>query len=421
MLVLLGAGKLVVDGLPRRPDEIDAVVFTDPGHEWSFTYDLIPRVEAYCRRFGLRFLWQKKPPAEGPDGWIAWMAHQVRAREQARAVGRASATFGDPPWRREPPVTIEARAASGYYHQRIPLFEDYGAKDAWISKDDSSCTIIHKIVPNREMLVDLQIERFGRLPERPGTKRRSEMARQGEAWGDAVRAGQARPHLMLIGYAADETTRLSEVKEKPAGKTVPWNQDVDTEAYPLMEMGIDKGDEQAVLERELGVDSHGRFVAGGFDDVKKSGCRSCKEQDVAQFWMLRTLDPAYFAQIEDHERRVVARTGPWQAIFPKKLVAVLARRPDEINPAVVAYQQEGLFVLLAYQAELTDGKAWVPVGPTRAPKLAAKGYKVVAHVWIPLGPAVDRWLAAFQARHGRDPDVEEVARKEYRGCSLQSA
>ena len=54
MLVLLAQGKLLIEGKPRGPDEIDAVVFTDPGHEWEFTYDLIPRVQKFCDRYGIR-------------------------------------------------------------------------------------------------------------------------------------------------------------------------------------------------------------------------------------------------------------------------------------------------------------------------------------------------------------------------------
>ena len=125
MLVLLAQGKLVVEGKPRGPDEIDAVVFTDPGHEWSFTYDLIPRVKAFCKKHGIRFIVQEKPPKEGPKGWLKWMQHQIATRERAKRQGRGRVgAFGTPPWREDPPASIEARAASGYYHDRIPLFDD---------------------------------------------------------------------------------------------------------------------------------------------------------------------------------------------------------------------------------------------------------------------------------------------------------
>jgi hypothetical protein len=439
MLVLLAAGKLVVDERGRRigPKDIDAVVFTDPGHEWSFTYDLIPRVQAFCDRYGLRFLWQKKPPAEGPKGWVSWMHHQMRSRE-------AESSFGVPPWRTNPPASIEARCVSGYYHQRIPLFDDYGSKDAWITKDDSSCTVVHKIVPNRELLVDLQMERFGMLPERQGTNRRLEMTRQGEAWGDAVRRGDRQSHLMFIGYAADELDRLSEVKEKKT-KSIPWTLDFDTEAYPLMLMGIKKGDdEQAVLDREIGVDRNLRFVVGGFSDVKKSGCRSCKEQDAAQWWMLRELDPVWFRQMVDHERRVVVRTGPWQAIFPKSYAAVIfsvRRRRDEsegefrdramdsakVNPYVSEARRLGQEVTIARQVKVIDeetgkvSKKWERISKLNPASEFDEGDRAYAHVWIPIEQVVDRWLDSYRKAFHKDPVWEEVARKEYRGgCAAAS-
>ena len=113
MLVLLAQGKLVVEGKPRGPSEIDAVVFTDPGHEWQFTYDLIPRVKAFCDRYGIRFLVQSKPPKEGKKGWIGWMHHQIAERKRAKKQGRTVQTFGTPPWRENPPASIEKRCETG--------------------------------------------------------------------------------------------------------------------------------------------------------------------------------------------------------------------------------------------------------------------------------------------------------------------
>lgn len=385
LLVLLVAGKLVVNGEILHAEGVDAVVFTDPGHEWAFTYALIPRVRQFCEAHGLRFLVQSKPPAEGPDGWAAW----VRYQSSVRAAG--SSHFGTPPWRRDPPASIEARCASGYYHLRAPLFEDYSAKDAWIAKDDSSCTVNHKIAPNRELVADLQVETYGRLDEVVGSKKRLPWTRQAEAWSAEVRGGRAAPHLMLIGYAADEQKRLSEVA-KPEGDFT----DFETEAYPLMEMGIAKADEQALLDSLPGVDAAGVLRPGGFSDVRKSGCCSCKEQDVAQFWMLRELDPGYFAKVLDHEKRVVARTGPWQAIFPKRFVArdVRTGRP---NPMVESFRRGGYVV----GEREVQGREYV-------------------YVWVPLAERVSEWEAVFWMTTGRTPTVEEVAKKEYRGgCSVE--
>ena len=515
MLVLLAQGKLVVEGVPRGPDEIDAVVFTDPGHEWQFTYDLIPRVKAFCDRYRIRFLVQSKPPREGKKGWLGWMQHQIAERERAKRQRRVS-KFGTPPWRKDPPASIEARCASGYYHDRIPLFDDYAAKEAWIAKDDSTCTINHKIKPNRELLVDLMEERFG--PQVYGDlTARLPYTRSGQSWGNRVRAGRAdgsktpRPHLMLIGYAADEQKRLVEARKAEKDRE-GWTEDFDSEAYPLMEMGITKEGETPYLEGLPGVGPDGKFRNGGFSDVKKSGCRSCIHQDAAQWWMLRHLDPDYFEERAEHERRVVRRTGPWQAIFPKSVPFIVPVRKIGIrcpecgaaagercfkvvppyiqarkidircpecgvpagedcigargvpvkafhgtrdpggkrvknpawlpgakgpvmggfhdardpggkrieNPVLTEYRKSGFSPTLAWQDTEYDEdgkekKVWVRVsGSQKAPE----GEPVRAHIWIPVSDVVDRWLADYRTRFGREPEWEEVARKEYRACAV---
>ena len=427
MLVLLAQGKLLIEGKPRGPDEIDAMVFTDPGHEWEFTYDLIPRVQKFCDRYGIRFLVQSKPKKEGKDGWFSWMQHQIAERERAKRQGREVTTFGTPPWRKNPPASIEERCASGYYHDRIPLFDDYAAKEAWIAKDDSTCTINHKIKPNRELLVDLMEERFG--PQDYGTlKARLPYTRQGQSWGNRVRAGRAdgsntpRPHLMLIGYAADEQKRLVEARkaEKKSGKK-GWTLDFDTEAYPLMDMNITKAGETPYLEGLLGVGPDGKFRNGGFSDVKKSGCRSCIHQDAAQWWMLRHLDPDYFEERVKHQQRVVKRTGPWQAIFPEQFVA-FNRTTGKENPRIEASKKKGATIVFARQEvnlksrKKPKEKIWVRVSHPKED--GPNGERVMAFVFTPVSERVDRWLAEYREKNGRDPEWEEVARKEYRACAI---
>lgn len=559
MLVLLAQGELVVEGKKRGPDEVDAVVFTDPGHEWPFTYDLIPRVQAFCAKYTIRFLWQKKPPADGPGGWIAWLRHQNALR------ARGSTQFGTPPWRRDSALDraqarvdeaqarvdgarprsperkaanealeeaklalrtavpasyrIEDRCARGYYHARIPLFDDYMAKDAWIAKDDSSCTIIHKITPNREMLADLQEERFGRLIPLPDTARRGYWQRQAEAWNPpgAFAPSEWRPHLMLIGYAADEEGRLTAVKDD--GESFAG---FESEAYPLMAMKIPKTGEQAFLGSLEGVDARMRFRPGGFSDVWKSGCVSCIHQDVAQWWMASQLVPDQFEARVEHERGVVARVGPIQAIFPLKLPArvrvtkgevpcdacgAMANQPclgrsgpvasfhaergrdrgpgwqeqTRANPALAQHQAARRLIAFArpvkiwvYNAkkdeeeektvwervrldpdrgvtarqvpdpeDLKAERPWTPV-----PASASDPRGVAAFVWIPIRERVKAWHAEYVATwrkpqlgtgprakvlqvdatgalsgtrgsERREPDVEEIARKEYRGCPLE--
>jgi len=382
MLGLLGAHQLVVEGQERGPDEIDAVVFSDPGGEWEFTYDLIPRVRAFCREHGLRFLVQNKPPAEGPGGWIAWKRHQKTIADALAVQGKTphGSSYGKPPWRKHRPATIGERAASGYYHARIPLFEDYDRKSAWMIRKNPSCTILHKVEPNREMLQDLAQERFGAWATH-------------KAWSAAVDAGERRPHLMLLGLAADEPARLEKGKEESAKRMAKEGESYEAEAYPLEEMGIGKGDEQRFLDALPGVDPGGRLRKGGFSDVKKSGCRFCKYQDKQQFWMLRELDPEFFERVVDLERRNLARTGPWMAIFPRSLSLQVRGKPSAL-----------------LQAERRKGHAITP-----DPEDPGK-------VWVhtPLDVLVQEWEDDYVAKHGRRPDWEEVAKKEYRGCRIET-
>ena len=381
MLALLGTHQLVIEGRERGPNEIDAVVFSDPGGEWDFTYELIPRVRAFCREHGLRFIVQNKPPAEGPGGWIAWKKHQKTIADALAARGKIAhgRSYGKPPWRRNPPATIEARAASGFYHARIPLFEDYDRKSAWMIMNNPSCTIQHKVEPNREMLEDLAQERFGAWAKH-GT------------WSRAVDAGERRPHLMLLGLAADEEKRLTKGKEESA-KRVALGRSYEAEAYPLEEMGIDKDDEQRLLDTLPGVDPAGRLRKGGFSDVKKSGCRFCKYQDKAQFWMLRELDPEFFDRVCDLEARNIVRAGPWMAIYPRSLSTLIRGKPS---------------ALLQQERKKGHRVTVDPEDPTQS--------------WVhtPLADAVQEWENAYVTKHGKRPDWEEVARKEYRGCRVEA-
>ena len=413
MLVLLAQGKLRAEGRLIGPKDIDAVVFTDVGHEWPFTYALIPRVRAFCEHYGMRFIVQERPPKEGPNGWLAWMKVQVKKREEAKAEGKSRARFGEPPWRQNPPAGVDARARSGYYNRRIPLFYDFASKDAIIRHDDPSCTIIHKIEPNREMLVDMATERG--LPTLP-----------------------VRPHLMLIGYAADEEQRIKEAAriEKLSAK---GGVQFDTEAYPLVEMGITKAMEQEILDREYGMApgsvaavswmsrsaASGGLVRGGFSDVKKSGCRMCKEQDRAQFYMLLKVDPEMFHEVEETEKRAVARTGPWMAVFSYHRKKKVRGVP---NPALEVFRKEGWLMGINPNTE-EKLRTKIDAAKQRGDRASVEALTVTLDkeienpsvwVYIPLRVQVMRWLEKYKAEHGgQEPDLEEIARKEYRGCAIE--
>ena len=71
------------------------------------------------------------------------------------------------------------------------------------------------------------------------------------------------------------------------------------------------------------------------------------------------------------------------------------------------------------EVEEVEKKRWIRV---RTPsEEGPNGERVVAHIWIPIADVVARWEAEYRTQHGRAPQWEEVARKEYRGCPMEKA
>jgi hypothetical protein len=68
-----------------------------------------------------------------------------------------------------------------------------------------------------------------------------------------------------------------------------------TEAYPLVELGVTKADEDAILIRH------------GLSHARKSGCAMCPFQPVGWYWALRETDPAGWAAVVAYERVALAR------------------------------------------------------------------------------------------------------------------
>ena len=232
MLGLLAEGRLVAEGRTLAREDIDAVVFADPGAEWAHTMALLPRVRRFCMRHDLRFLHLQKPSAE------AWSRYLAELPAPGSADRRAALSLR--PWRDMEPASIEEKAASGWYHLRAPILDDYQSSATIASRSKKDCTENHKVEPIRKVVSDLSLERFG-LDAR--------------GWGVQVRAGARWPHLNLIGIAADEAERAL-FAHPILGGAGPWYA---TEAYPLIEAGITKADEQPILTRH------------GFPDVTQSG------------------------------------------------------------------------------------------------------------------------------------------------------
>jgi len=221
MLCLLVEGELIAQGRKIGPEDVDAVVFSDTGAEWPHTMALLEDVRDICYDHGIRFFMLRKPDAELCQTW-------EQTKERAWIHNR---------W-----TTLEEKANEGGYHLRAQIFEDYKSRQTVVSLGKGDCTDNHKIQPIRRLINDLSIERFGK---------------KNRQWSAAVRNGETVPHITLIGYAADEASRIKTPKNAP--KFV-------TERFPLVEMGIDKASEQPILERH------------GLGHVRKSGCYGCPFQ-----------------------------------------------------------------------------------------------------------------------------------------------
>jgi hypothetical protein len=241
MLCLCFEGKLVVEGLGNvRPRDLDAVVFSNTGNEWDHTYALVPTLRKLCADHGVRFVVLEKGDL---------------------AKGTEVSSWAD----------IEAKAELGGYHVRPALMADFQSRATVASLGKGDCTDNHKIQPIRRFLNDISLVRFG-------CNNRSYSAK--------VKKGDRKPHVTIIGIAADETSRLHNGGKGP---------NYVTEAYPLVDLGIEKADEAPILAR------------WGLDHVRKSGCFMCPYQPAGWFWALSVSQPEQYAAVVEYERIALAR------------------------------------------------------------------------------------------------------------------
>lgn len=90
MICLLAKNQLMVNGEFLGPKDVDAVVFSDTGAEWRHTMDLIPRVQEFAEKNGIRFIWLQKPVPGTETGrqlqdWLRTMTQYRKDREQGWA------------------------------------------------------------------------------------------------------------------------------------------------------------------------------------------------------------------------------------------------------------------------------------------------------------------------------------------------
>lgn len=165
--------------------------------------------------------------------------------------------------------------------------------------------------PIRKVVGDLSVERFGL---------------DNVAWGAAVRAGERRPHLALIGIAADEAERAL-VTHPLRGGSGPWYV---TEAYPLLEAGLAKDDEADIL------------ADCGFDDAHKSGCVMCPFQPASWYWALRESDPVRWRRVVAYEAKALAANPRMFLLKTAPIAEVVEawrlRHPEATVAAVLAKQ-----------------------------------------------------------------------------------
>jgi hypothetical protein len=215
------------------------------------------------------------------------------------------------PWREEEATTsVEERAEGGWYHLRPGILEETQSRQTIAARGAKDGTVSHKIEPIRKLINDLALAWFG--------------VGNG-AWGALVRAGQRRPHLSLVGIAADELPRLHLGHPQDGGDGL-W---FVPEVYPLVELGLTKAYEDAILGRH--VLSHGR----------RSGCAMCPFQPVGCTWALRETDPVGWAAVVEYERAAlgqnprmfIVRQTPigkaaaaWRMKPPQAMVEVLDKR-----------------------------------------------------------------------------------------------
>lgn len=265
LVALAAAGELEVEGLGTIGlADIDAVVFSDTGCEWPHTYALIPAVQRLVEEAGGRFV---------------ILRHGEGDRE-----GPKPATWAD----------VERRARSGAYHLRPDIIDDYASRRTVVSIGKGDCTTHQKILPIRRFIEDISFARFG-LGNR--------------AYGHAVRKGRRRPHVTIIGIAADEAGRVKPNAPHPSYVT---------EAYPLIEAGITKAHEGQYLERV------------GLGHVRKSGCWMCPYQPNGWWWALSVTEPDLFQRAVEYEARSLERN-------PKMSVRGRVRRGEAVRlPEVVA-------------------------------------------------------------------------------------
>ena len=321
IIALLAMGKLCGGGMLIKPEDVDAVVFSDTGYEWSFTYAVLPVMEHILGKLNIPFYVLSKPPKhlmkEGRDlGWAAWAekkrknwirlwkqsgAHKdpdkwTRAwTEKLKAVNRQQGLY-NPPWVEFEYESLMDKARSGGYHTRAPLVQQFSAYDRMNLRSSVECTDAHKIQPVERLINDMTEAKYG-----VSLTKYKQWVEEGKAW----------PHKMIIGFAYDEPKRVrrglrTNHEITKTGNLKFWWKD---NIYPLAEMGITKEGEAEVLKAY-------KYKMPGKPErdlnwIRKSGCFVCHFQPESWFWALSVMHPDVFEQVVKYERKALTRNPKW--------------------------------------------------------------------------------------------------------------
>jgi len=319
IIALLVAGKLKLGGRIVKPSDINVAVFSDPGNEWAFSVGEKGSARLVLDRMmdeaGVAHMTLEKPPAEI---WEPWLASKRQLATKMIAQGKTGRDFTAAMrrWSRDNPqpwlqtdwqaraqvsgrTALEQKARGGGYHRRPPILAERQAMAWGTSMMGHACTIGHKIDPINALINDLTLVRWGVPLDAPEGQ---------DSWTRRVQRGEAQPHRIIIGMAADETKRIERAVDPP------WRASV----FPLAAMGITKEQERPILAGTKISES-----ALNLDFIKKSGCMLCHYQPVSYFYALRQTSPQSFAAIEAYERRANRKNSKYSI---KNVIRVTTKR-----------------------------------------------------------------------------------------------
>ena len=360
MLALAKEGKLAVDGEALSGDDLDAVVFSDPGWEWPHTYALIPKVKKMCAEMGVPFYQLLHPKREGDTGWKRYHA-QRSARTERRADDNtllSTLTLGE--LAGKPSSFIEAKIRKVPEAGQLSLFAAEG-ESSLIEDAGTRARAYRKTVKRlakqkkgesdadyRERLakpVDFTIGAVRFTPEwveaskdLPSIEERA----LGGAYHRRAPIVEDYERLCRITLRASaactanqkilpiNSRLLNDMSIEKFGVSTSsgaWGRDVKNGTRPkhriLIGIAADEthrmaGAEAKAQESTFVIPKHPLVDMGiakkgeqpildrhGLGHTRKSGCVGCHFQPLSWYWALKESQPESYARVVDYERKAI--------------------------------------------------------------------------------------------------------------------